>query len=161
MSSFLKINHSQAQQGRFVAPEGRYECIIRSARYDSTMGGTEYLRITLDIRNDVPQECQGEAIEWSVWRKKQPGPRDPDGFAIGTIQHLSKVVGFDNGQEFASIDDWMRALSGRLICVDIKHEEFNGRINARVSYSYETEHPNVQPGADMPAVNDDDSDFPF
>jgi len=159
MSSFMKVNHDQAQQGRYMPPEGRYECLIKAARYDMTRGGTEYLHITLAIRNDVEQEGMGETIDWPVWRKKAPTPRDPDGFALGTIQHLSKVVGFENGREFPTIDDWMRALVDRPVCVDIKHEEWNDRVRARVAYSYETEHPEVKSGSDFAPV--DDEDLPF
>ena len=157
--SFLKIDHEKAQQGRYMPPEGSYECLIKMAKYNMTRNGTEYLHIALLVRDDVEQEGMGESIDWSVWRKRSPGRHDPDGFAAGTIQHISKVVGFENGMEFATIDDWMRALKGRTVRVEIKHEEYNDRVRARVAYSYETEHPEVKSGSDFAPV--DDEDLPF
>jgi len=157
--SFLKIDHEKAQQGRYMPPEGQYECLIKMAKYSMTRNGTEYLHIALLVRDDVEQEGMGESIDWSVWRKRSPGRHDPDGFAAGTIQHISKVVGFENGMEFATIDDWMRALKGRTVRVEIKHEEYNDRVRARVAYSYETEHPEVKSGSDFAPV--DDEDLPF
>lgn len=155
----IKVDFNQAQQGRFVAPEGQYECIIKAARHDMTKGGTEYLHITLVIREDVEQVGQGEVIDWSVWKKKIPTQRDPEGFPIGVIQHISKVVKFDNGQEFATFDDWMKALAGKPVCVEIKHDEFNGRTSAKVAYSHETAYPEVA-AAGFVAVTDDE-DLPF
>lgn len=159
--SFLKIDHEKAQQGRYMPPEGQYECLITMAKYNMTRNGTEYLHISLLIRDDVEQEGMGEVIDWSVWRKRKPGRQDPDGFAAGTIQHISKVVGFENGMEFSTIDDWMRALKGRTVRVEIKHEEYNDRVSAKVAYSYPSEHPNLGPAIPQGFVEVDDADDPF
>ena len=159
--SFLKIDHEKAQQGRYMPPEGQYECLITMAKYNMTRNGTEYLHISLLIRDDVEQEGMGEVIDWSVWRKRKPGRQDPDGFAAGTIQHISKVVGFENGMEFSTIDDWMRALKGRTVRVEIKHEEYNDRVSAKVAYSYSSDHPNLGPAIPQGFVEVDDADVPF
>ena len=53
----------------------------------------------------------------------------------------------------------MRALAGRPVCVDIKHEEWNDRVRARVAYSYETEYPEVKAGSEFAPVDDDDLPF--
>lgn len=158
--AFLTVNHDEAQQGRYVAPEGFYECVISEARYDKTKGGTEYLRITLTIRDDVEQEGMGERIDWPIWRKKAPTPRDPDGFPVGTIQQLSRVMQFAQGKEFASIDEWMAALAHKPLRVEIKHEEYNGRTNARVAYIFDTEHPNVSI-KNQGFVEVEDEELPF
>lgn len=141
--SFLTIDHTKAQQGRYMPPEGQYECLIKEAKYDQTQKGTEYLRITLDIRDDVSQEGMGETIDWAVWKKREPARVDPAGFPLGTIQHISRVVGFDNGQSFGTIDEWMKALVKKPIRVEIRHEEYNGTARARVGYVFETEHPDI------------------
>lgn len=140
---FITVDHSKAQQGRFLPPEGIYECLIASAVLNTTNGGTEYLKIKLTIRGDVPQAFPGETIEWPVWRKKEPTQLDPDGFPLGTIQNISRVVKFENGQSFDTFDDWTKAITGKPIRVDIKHKEYNGNTNAQVAYVYETEYPNI------------------
>ena len=159
--SFMTVDHSKAQQGRYMPPEGEYECLIQEAKYDTTRGGTEYLRITLRIREDVEQEGQGETIDWPVWKKKQPTSKDPEGFPAGTIQHISRVVNFENGTSFDSIDDWMRALAKKPIKVEIRHEEYQGNTNARVRYVHETEYSNVSLSAQGFVAVDPDEEMPF
>ncbi len=154
------VDYSKAQQGRYMPPEGRYECIIQESKYDKTKNGTEYLRLTLSIREDVEQEGMGEVIDWPIWRLRNPVKGDPEGFPQRTIQNISRAVQFDNGQDFDSFDQWMKALINRTIQVEIKHEEYNDRTNARVSYVFETEHPSVSPQA-QGFVPVEEGDLPF
>lgn len=158
---FLTIDHTKAQQGRFVAPEGIYECMINSAGLNTTMGGTEFLGIKLSIRGDVAQDYAGERIDWPVWRRKNPSASDPDGFPLGTIQHISRVTGLPNGQDYATFEDWTKAITGKPIRVEIRHEEYNGREQARVAYVYETEHKDISIAGKGFVPVDDDEDFPF
>lgn len=158
--AFVTIDHSKAQQGRYMPPEGVYECLIKNAQNSMTRNGTEYLQINLTIRDDVAQEGAGETIDWPVWRKKAPTRNDPDGFPAGTIQHISRVTGLANGTNFETIDDWMRALSNKPIRVEIRHEEYNGNTRARVSYVHETEQPDISPQA-QGFVEVKDGELPF
>lgn len=157
---FMTVNHEQAQQGRYMAPEGDYECVITEAKYDKTRGGTEYLHIVLQIRDDVAQEGRGETIDWPVWKKKQPTRNDPDGFALGTIQQISRVAQLPNGQDYPTIDDWMRALNHKPIKVQVKHETYNDHLNARVGFVYPTEHPEMSSSA-QGFVEVNEEDLPF
>ena len=158
---FMTVDHSKAQQGRFLAPEGTYECIISAARINKTQKGTEYLQINLSIREDVEQPCAGENIEWPVWKKKEPTRNDPNGFPQGTIQHISRVVKLENGLSFDTFDDWTRAIQGKPIRVEIRHEEYNGSTRARVSYVYATEHPEVSLRDQGFVPVDADEELPF
>lgn len=157
---FITVDHSKAQQGRYMPPEGNYECVIKDAKYDTTMGGKQYLHITLTIRDDIKQEGAGESIDWPVYKKREPGRNDPSGFPAGTLQHISRVSGMNNGANYETIEDWMKALIRKPIRVDIKHEEYNGSTKARVSYVYETEHPSVSLGA-QGYIEVNDEDVPF
>lgn len=143
--AFVKINHDEARQGPYMPPEGFYEVIIASMQYAATNSGTEYLRVKLDIRADIAQEGAGESIDWPIWRKKEPTPRDPDGFPNGTIQAISRCAGLESGVEYANMDAWINALLQRPIRVEIRHNEWQGRVRAQVSYLHETEHPVVNP----------------
>lgn len=158
---FMTVDHSKAQQGRYLAPEGIYECMISAVRFNVTKRGTEYLQIILSIREDVEQEGAGEHIDWPVWRKKEPTRNDPDGFPLGTIQHISRVVNLPNGVSFETFDDWTKAITGKPIRVEIKHEEFNGSTQAKVSYVHETEHPGIDPKClgFVPVAPDEDLPF--
>jgi hypothetical protein len=158
---FITVDHSNAQQGRFLPPEGVYECMIASAVLNTTNGGTEYLKIKLTIRGDVPQAFPGETIEWPVWRKKEPTQLDPDGFPLGTIQHISRVVKLENGQIFDTFDDWTKAITGKPIRVEIKHDEYQGNVRAKVAYVFETEAPNVSLSALGFVAVATDEELPF
>lgn len=158
--AFVKVDHSKAQQGRFIPEEGIYECVIANAKLASTRSGTEHISIDLEIREDVPQEGQGETFNWPVWRKREPKSIDPDGFPAGSIHAISRVTGLPNDSEYATIDDWLRAIIRKPIRVEVRREEFNNRTQARVSYCYETEHPNLSASA-QGFIQVDDEETPF
>lgn len=139
--AFITVDHSKARQGRWVAPEGFYECIIGAAKISRTNKGTEYLQISLGVRADVEQEGAGEVIDWPVWKKREPTRNDPGGFPAGTIHHLSRVAGIPNNQNFETIDEWMRAITRKPIRVEIRHEEYNGETRAKVAYIYDSQAP--------------------
>lgn len=158
--SFVSVDHSKAQQGQFTPEPGLYECVIASAKLATTRNGAEHISLTLEIRDDVPQDGQGESFNWPLWKKKQPRPSDPAGFHAGTIHSISRVVGLENGKSYDTIDDWLRAIIRKPIRVEVRHEEFNGRTQARVSYCFETEHPNLSAAA-QGFVQVDDEELPF
>lgn len=143
------INHAEASQGRYVAPEGNYECIISGAQYATTKGGTDFIAIALEIRRDVQQAGQGETIEWPVWKRKEPAKSDPEGYPSGTIQHISRMVKLENGKKYSSLDDWMEDIIKKPIKVTVKHDEYNGNTRAKVAYVYEAEYP-VLDAEDLP-----------
>ncbi len=126
-----------------MPPEGDYEVTIESAAQNETRNGAQFLDLKLLIRPDVNQDGQGETIQYQVWRKKKPRTNDPDGFPIGTIQNVSKCVGFENGVSFASLDEWLDALVDKAIKVTVRHEEYNGTTSARVGYVNPSESPYV------------------
>lgn len=158
--SFMQVDHNKAQQGSYMPPEGIYEVIISSMQYNVTQSGTEYLQVKLDIRTDVMQEGMGESINWPIWRKKEPTPMDPDGFPSGVIQSLSRCAGLENGKSYPTMDAWINDLLRKPLRVEIKHNEWNGRVRPRVSYIYETEYPDVRAEA-AGFVPVDDAEMPF
>jgi len=160
MPGFITVDHSKAGQGRWVTPEGFYECLIDSAKYARTGKGTDYLSISLSVRRDVEQAGAGEAIDWPVWKKKEPTRNDPEGFPAGTIQNLSRVAGIPNGQAFETIDEWMRAIAKKPIRVEIRHEEYNGETRSRVAYIYVSQAP-APPLQSQGFVEVEDDDLPF
>ena len=159
---FIKVDHNQARQGRFLPPEGIYECLIASAGLNTTNGGTEYLKIKLTIRGDVPQAFPGETIEWPVGGKKSEHS-DPDGFPQpGTIQHISRVVKFERGQilHFRRLD---KGQYRKPIRVDINTGAKTASDKTpRVAYVYETEYPTSRlKEQGLCRVPVSDEEFPF
>jgi len=152
----FSIDHTKASQGRYMPPEGAYEVVIASIRENQSRNGARYLDVKLVIRSDVLQEGQGESFQHAIWRKKAPGPSDPEGFPQGLIQNISKCVGIDNGMNFTSLTEWMECLPGRPIRVTIRHEEYNGAMQARVAYIHPPEIP-YEPGAT--AISPEDLPF--
>ena len=76
-------------------------------------------------------------------------------------QHISRVVKLDNGADYATIDDWFKAITRKPIRVEVKHEEYLGTTRARVGYVYESEHPEVSLAGQgfCPGGNEDDLPF--
>ncbi len=159
MAAFT-VDHSKASQGRYMAPEGFYECVISEVKLDQTQSGKEYLRIFLTVRDDVDQDGQNESIDWPVWKRREPGRNDPNGFPLGTIQHISRVTKLANGLSFESFDDWMTAITRKPIKVEIRHEEYNGNTRAKVAYVFETERANMSLG-NQGFVEVDEGELPF
>jgi len=160
MPGFITVNHEKGQNGRWLAPEGFYECIINSAKITQTGKGKDYLQIILGVRADVEQEGAGEVIDWPVWKRREPTKNDPGGFPAGTIHYLSRVAGILNGQNFETIDDWMRAITKKPIRVEIRQVVYNGDIRARVAYIYDSQArvPSLQSQGFI-EVKDDDLPF--
>lgn len=141
MPGFITVDHRHAMQGRWLAPEGFYECLIMGVKFDRTSKGTDFIKITLNVRADVQQEGAGEIIDWPLWKRREPTPKDPEGFHYNIIQQISRVTGLHNGQNFDTVEDWMRALGNKPIRVEIQHEKYNEETHAKVAYIYESQAP--------------------
>lgn len=129
----FKVNHDEAKINS-VIPEGEYEVIISDVRESETQGGTVYINVPMVVRNDVEQAYKNAIIWHAIWHMKNPSQSDAEvgGYNSREIQSISKAVCFENGTEFASLEDWMSALKGRLCRVTVKHEIYNGNTQAKV-----------------------------
>lgn len=122
-----------------LIPEGAYEVILRDGGYmDSTPNRTVYMSVPLTIRNDVEQDCKNQIVWDAIWT----GSTDKHiNFKVGNI---SKGVGIAPGTEYATIEEWGKALRGKVMKVTVVHEEYQGRTNARVGSYALTGHPDVK-----------------
>lgn len=152
------INHEEAQQGRYLAPEGDYEVVVAEAKFDRTFGGKDYIKLTLRIREDLEQEGLGETIEFPIWKRRDPTTKDPDGYPNGTLQMLSRCAGLDNGLKLNGLDDLLDAWTNKPLKVTVKHDTYNDVTRAKVSYVYPSDHPEVKAGF---VKVDDDEPLPF
>lgn len=119
-----------------LLPEGKYECLIQSAREDVTQGGTVHLSIPLQLRRDVGQPYGGALLWHKLWRRKAPTADDlaVDGYSAKQIGALSRAAGIPNNQSFPSLEVWCQAICGKAVQADVVHEDYNGQTRARVQW---------------------------
>lgn len=72
------IDYDKAQEEKgLLLPQGDYEALIDQAKIDTTMGGKEYIRFSLRVREDVNQEGAGQRLEYRLWKRREPQEADP------------------------------------------------------------------------------------
>jgi hypothetical protein len=76
-----------------MLPEGKYECIIKSAE-EKSLGGYPVLDIRCVIRNDVEQKYKDRFIFHKIWKKKEPSPQDQqvDGYSFKQLMNLAAAA---------------------------------------------------------------------
>ena len=122
-----------------IVPEGTYEVILKDGGYmDVTKGGTTYLNIPMVVRNDVEQKCKNMFIWDSIWVNSTQKHID---FKISSI---SAAVGIPPGTEFDDFEQWGAFLKNKVLRVTVKHEEYQGKMQANISGYYKTAFPNVK-----------------
>ena len=161
---FLRTDYSNIGGGFEPLPIGEYECIISEVKIDITQSGYSMLKLTLTIRDDVPQHGQKRkffdnvvAMEKTMWK----------------FNAIAKAAGIPAGQEFATIGDFAKAIQYKPVRVKNKHEEYNGSKQDRIAYYMESKvqapaggaaagNPFTDPfaGGSTP-VNVSDEDLPF
>lgn len=176
----FEVNHNEASTGGGIIPTGEYEVIIKSAIEDCSKSGTMFINVPLIIRNDVEQPFKNAYIWHKIWQLKQPSDADIacGGYSSKGIQNLSKAAGLQNGKKYDDLEAWGDDLKGKLLRVNVKHEEYNGETQVKVRYVNETKEPVCnhvfKSAAGQPAtvpednnnfgfypINEDDEDLPF
>ena len=160
---FLQANYEDLS-GQVVA-EGEYEVVIKVATQDAAAkSGTEFLNIQMQIRSDIEQPHKNQMIFYSIWHLKNPAPSDPGGFSGRNIQQMSKAVLIPTGAQIATLDDWLKLITGRPVRVKVKHEMYQEQKQVRVAWVNESKQPNVKANptpSDAVYEQIDDSDVPF
>lgn len=139
-----------------IIPEGTYEVILKDGGYmDATKGGTTYMNIPMVVRNDVEQKCKNMFIWDSIWVNSSQKHID---FKVGSI---SAAISIPPGTDFGTIEQWGAFLKGKVLRVTVKHEEYQGNMQANVSGYYKTAFPDVKHvfKSKSVAVTPDPNDF--
>lgn len=138
------VNYDEMNAFEEVVP-GEYEVIIKTASRNATQGGSEYLDIQLQVRNDVVQKCHNGMIFHKIWKKKEPTAADPDGYVGFQINQLSKACMIPNNANIPSLDVWLsnQYILGRPVKVKVVNEPYNGKDQMKVAWIKETAFPSV------------------
>lgn len=122
-----------------VIPEGRYEVLIKNAEEKQSFSGNHKLNFSFVIRNDVQQECKNRILFFEIWKKKQPNQQDiqVQGYNFNQLMNLVKNAGgIPDGTHFETVQDLCKVLVGKCLKVTVKHEEYNGKTNAKIDQFY-------------------------
>ena len=119
--------------------------------------------MTIKIRSDVEQNCQGRLIFDDIWTNKDDGITY-DGHKINRILGTQEIA---EGTVFDTIQDVVKAMVGSyLVCdIRIKHDDYQDK-DINFIHHYETSNAKPQKLGDEPmqntsAIEMDDDDIPF
>lgn len=140
----FKANQAEASQGSDIKPEGDYECVIAKCTERTTRNGATGLNFALVIRNDIQEQKFKNAYIWhTLWKRRNPTESDMqvNGYGFGQIMAMGKAAGLPDGKEYESLEDFCKDLIDKPIRVTLRHEEYNGKMQERVSYVNPTKYP--------------------
>lgn len=111
-----------------LIPEGRYKAVVHDfGTGASKTKGTPYLRLGLRI---LEGDCTGRIIDAMLWITDKTMPRvATDLMAIGYDSDEDPLAAFGNAKTLEQVP-----CAARPVQIVVKHEEFNGRVDARVAY---------------------------
>lgn len=155
-----------------LIPEGKYEVVIKSAGFGATPWGTEYIDLPLVVRNDVEQSYQNKYIFYKLWKKNEPDERDKEcnNFSAKQIFKLCQAVGIPENKKFENLEEIFAELSHKPIFVGIKHDVYNDKKQAKISFTTATKFPeckhefkkdDVKKGNKSIEITFDEEDIPF
>jgi hypothetical protein len=162
----FQVNHDEAYDGNLIE-EGTYEVIVHKAFEDVAKSGTMFINLQLVVRNDVDQKYKNKYIFASIWQSKQTGE-----YHKGMLNTVAKALRIENGKRYNSLEELLNDFVNRTARVTVKHEEYNGNVNARVKAweqsRYQTcnhqfkDSSNSNSGFNLDGFTPvDDSDLPF
>ena len=151
------VDYSKADSTHQVV-DGTYEVVVRSAGWNRTSKGTEYISIKTAVRSDVVQSEQGEDIEHPLWKSRPENAKasDIDGVPAWKIQQLSKAVMLPEGEQIGTLDEWFRAIANKPIRITTKQDDQGRAKVQRVEESIAP--PPMEPGFVAVAT---DEELPF
>ncbi len=120
------INHDEAMDMGLI-DEGTYEVVVTKAFEDATPNGAIFINLHLVVRNDIDQANKNRYVFGSIWQSKETGQYHP-----GMINTVAKALRIENGKRFNTLQEMLNDFVGKTARVTVKHEEYNGKTNARI-----------------------------
>lgn len=133
--AFITSDYSN-NGGKFKPlPAGTYELIIKDARMGATQGGSEFIGLTMVVRNDlknVPDlaSTNGKYANRLLFHnefKRLDEKTDKRAYSQSNLQNLLEAVGFPEGQALNTMEDFLNALKGKPVNanVELKYSEYH------------------------------------
>lgn len=156
--SFLRTNYDDVNSGFAALPIGEYECFISEVKMAQSKNGNDMIKVTLTVRDDVEQEGVKRkffdnlvVMESMMWK----------------FQQVSKAAQLPVGEDFATPEEFAKAIQYKPVRIKNKHEQYNGEAQDRVAWYAESKQ-----GGQMAPITDDpfagggsidvtDDDLPF
>ncbi len=139
-------------------PEGTYEMIITGAGEETDRMGNSRLSITMTIRNDVQQERQNNVFYHSLFKLREPKPVDAqmNNYSYTAIMRIAQSVKLPENKQYNNLAELLADFINRPVKVEIYHDTYNNKTNARIKYWYASDVPDVKhkfktPTASTPA----------
>lgn len=150
----FKNNYAEADMGN-IKPEGNYECLIQKIEERTTRNGATGLNISMVIRNDVEQKFKNGFIFHTLWKRREPTELDKqvNGYGFSQVMALGKAAGLPDGKDYESLIEFCNDLINRPVLVNLKHEEYNGKMQERVNYLNSTKFSNVKHKPKQSGIN--------
>lgn len=128
------VNYDDVFEGNDLIPQGDYEVIVKKAEEKETKDGSKkYISIQLAVRNDIDQKYKNKIIFECLFKGKDTGK-----YQMKQFNTISKALKIPNGKNYSSLDELLGDWNNKPMLVRIKHEEYNGNINARVGFYNES-----------------------
>lgn len=127
-------------------PEGTYEMIISGAGEETDKFGNSRLSVTMVVRNDVQQDRQNYTFYHSLFKVKEPKPVDAQtcNYSYAMIMRIAQSAKLPENKQYQTFAEFLADIVNRPVKVDIYHDTYNGKTNARVKYWYATDVPDVK-----------------
>lgn len=120
--ALFKVDHSKAEGGFTLLPEGEYEVFPVAADFSTSSNGNAMITVNYKIRDDVEQEGQGQELRFDRFTATEK--------AMWRIQAACKAAQFEQGVEFDSLEEFWASFKGKAIKVVVEHEEATFGKNA-------------------------------
>lgn len=120
--ALFKVDHTQAEGGFKLLPEGEYEVFPTAADFSTSSNGNPMITVNYKIRDDVDQEGKGQELRFDRFTATER--------AMWRLQAASKAAQFEEGVEFDTLQEFWTAFKGRAIKVVVEHEEAEFGKNA-------------------------------
>lgn len=119
-------------------PEGIYEAVIAGVEDDGTK-----IVFSLEIRKDIPQDCQGRTLSHWMYRLREPKPVDEavGGYSYNQLMRIGKAAHLAEGKNYNSLGEYLADLVGHAVQLELHYEEYNGKKYLKVKYWNESTAP--------------------
>jgi hypothetical protein len=119
---FLSTDSKQGGNFDPITP-GEYEVVISEVQVTTSSSQNPMIKAVLVIRSDVDQEFANRKIFDNLAVTEA---------AMFKFHNLSSALGFEDGHEFDTLEEFAQSILYSTVRVKTKQEEYNGNVNAKV-----------------------------